>query len=168
MNEPRIIQGDHSAEGKRFAIVVSRFNEAITEGLLSGALETLHRQGADPEQIIVAKVPGAFEIPLIAKKLALSTRYDAVICLGAVIRGDTPHFEYICREVSRGISAVGMETGIPAVFGVITTDTVRQAEQRAGFARGLKRGFHVDENHRGAQAALAAIELVSLIKGLEK
>lgn len=168
MGAPRLIEGHDSARGLRFGIVLSRFNELITDGLLKGALMALERQGAEASQICIARVPGAFEIPLVAKKMAVSMAYDAVICLGAVIRGDTPHFEYISGEVSRGLAAVSLETGIPVIFGVLTTDTVAQAEQRSGYPTGLKGEFRVDENHRGAQAAVAGVEMANLMRAIDK
>jgi 6,7-dimethyl-8-ribityllumazine synthase len=156
---PKYIEGDHSAHGLKFGIVVSRFNEFITDHLLDGALEVLMEQGADPEQIHVARVPGAFEIPLVAKRMALSRHYDAVICLGAVIKGETSHFEYISSEASSGIARTALETGVPILFGVLTTDNVAQAMERAGLSS--------HANHRGRQAALAAVEMANLIKKLK-
>ncbi len=149
----RILEGKLSAEGAKFAIAVSRFNSFITERLLEGALDCIRRHGGKEEDITVVKVPGAFELPLIAKKLA-ERDYDAVIVLGAVIRGETPHFDYVAAEVSKGVSAVSLETGKPVIFGVLTTDTVEQAIDRAGAKAGNK----------GWEAALAAIEMVNLLK----
>jgi len=142
------------AEGKKFALVVSRFNDFITEKLLSGALDALIRSGAADEDIEVVRVPGAFEIPLVAKKMAKTNRVDAVICLGAVIRGSTPHFDYISAEVSKGVALVGMESEIPVIFGVITTDTIEQAIERAGTKAGNK----------GWSAAVAAVEMANLFE----
>lgn len=147
-----IIQGYLNAKGKKFAVVVSRFNELVSNQLLKGTNDCLIRHGADEEDIKVFWVPGSFEIPLTAKKIALTKKFDAVICLGAVIRGDTPHFEYIAAEVSKGIANVGLETGIPIIFGIITTDTMEQALERAGVKAGNK----------GWDAALTAIEMVDL------
>jgi 6,7-dimethyl-8-ribityllumazine synthase len=149
-----IIEGKLLAEGFRFAIVNARFNEFITNKLLGGAVDALHRHGASEENITVAWVPGAFEIPLVAAKLARSGKYDAVICLGAVIRGSTPHFDYVCAEVTKGVAHVGMETGIPTIFGVLTTETIEQAIERAGTKAGNK----------GFDAAVSAIEMINLIK----
>jgi 6,7-dimethyl-8-ribityllumazine synthase len=148
---------------------VSRFNEFITNSLLEGALEVLKEQGANPEEIHVARVPGAFEIPLVAKKMALSRQYDAVICLGAVIRGETSHFEYISAEVSHGIAKTSLETGVPVLFGVLTTETAQQAMGRAGLGSDPgedEKGGQV--NHRGRQAALSAIEMANLMKRLKQ
>ena len=147
-------EGHLHAEGFRFGLVVSRFNEFISGKLLTGALDALKRHEAREEDIEVIWVPGAFEIPLIAKKMVKSGRYDAVVCLGAVIRGDTPHFDYIASEVTKGIALVGLETEIPVMFGVITSDTLEQAIERAGTKAGNK----------GWDAALGAIEMVNLIK----
>ncbi|MFO7860151.1 MAG: 6,7-dimethyl-8-ribityllumazine synthase [Desulfosalsimonas sp.] len=149
---PKFIEANLLAEGRRFAIVVSRFNDFISDKLLSGALDALVRSGANDADIEVIKVPGSFEIPLIAKKLAAGGKYDAVICLGAVIRGSTPHFDYVSAEVSKGIAAVGMDTGVPIIFGVITTDTIEQAIERAGTKAGNK----------GWDAAISAIEMANL------
>lgn len=150
----RIIEGDLSAKNKSYAIIVSRFNEIIGKKLLDGAMDCLLRHDASEEKIDIIWVPGAFEIPLIAKKTAKTKKYDAVICLGAVIRGDTPHFDFVASEAAKGIALAGMETGIPIIFGVITTDNVEQAIDRAG-ARGGNRGF---------DAALSAIEMSNLIE----
>ena len=151
------LEGHLNAKGFRFGLVVSRFNEFISGKLLTGAMDALKRHDARDEDIEVLWVPGAFEIPLIAKKMAVSKRYDAVICLGAVIRGSTPHFEYVAAEVSKGIALVGLETEIPVMFGIITSDTLEQAIERAGSKAGNK----------GWDAALGAIEMVNLIKGFE-
>jgi 6,7-dimethyl-8-ribityllumazine synthase len=150
----RVIEGKLQAEGMKFAVVVSRFNDFISEHLVGGALDALHRNGTKEDDITVFKVPGAFEIPLVAKQLALQKSFDAIICLGAVIRGATPHFEYISAEVSKGIANSSLETGVPMAFGVLTTDTLEQAIERAGSKAGNK----------GWSAALAAIEMVDLLK----
>ena len=151
-----IIEGKLSAEGFRFAIIVSRFNDFICSRLLEGAIDALNRHGALDENVFLVKVPGTFEMPLVAKKLAEGGGYDAVICLGAVIRGATPHFEYIAAEVSKGIANVSLETGIPVCFGVLTTENLEQAIERAGSKSGNK----------GYEAAMAAIEMVNLFKEL--
>ena len=151
-------EGKLLAEGLRFAIVASRFNELITRRLLGGALDTLKRHGADEEKIDVAWVPGGFELPLVAGKLAESGRYDAVICIGAIIRGATPHFEYVAAEASKGIAQVALRTGMPVIYGVLTADTIEQAIERAGTKAG----------NRGADAALAAIEMANLLRELPK
>jgi 6,7-dimethyl-8-ribityllumazine synthase len=150
----RVFEGKLLAKGLRFGIVVSRFNDFIGERLLGGALDALKRNGADEQNIDIFKVPGAFEIPLIAKKAAQSGKYDAVICLGAVIRGGTPHFDYVAAEVSKGIANVSIEVGVPISFGVLTTDTLEQAIERAGAKSGNK----------GWDAAFAAVEMANLIK----
>jgi len=154
----KVYEGKLSAEGKRFGIVVSRFNSFIGKELLEGAQDCLIRHGADQDRVDVAWVPGAFEIPMVARKLAGSGRYDAVICLGAVIRGSTPHFDYVAAEMSKGIAAVGMETGVPTLFGVLTTDTIEQAIERAGTKAGNK-GWH---------AAMGAIEMASLMESVDQ
>ena len=143
-------------KGLKFGLVVSRFNEFITKKLLEGAQDALLRHGVSQEDIEVAWVPGSFEIPLVAKKLAQTKRYDAVICLGAVVRGGTPHFEYIAAEVTKGIAKVGLETGLPITYGVITADTLEQAIERAGTKMGNK----------GFDAAVNAIELANLVKSI--
>ncbi|MFP4374508.1 MAG: 6,7-dimethyl-8-ribityllumazine synthase [Spirochaetaceae bacterium] len=148
-----IYEGKLSAQGKKFAIVVSRFNSFITEKLLEGATDCLLRHGGADEDITLARVPGSWEIPLVAKRAVESGRYDAVICLGAVIRGDTPHFDYVAAEVSKGIAAVSLESGVPVSFGVLTTDTVDQAIDRAGTKAGNK----------GFDAAQSALEMVNLL-----
>ncbi len=150
----KTIEGKISAKGMRFAIIASRFNDFICSRLIDGAVDALVRSGGDIKDIEIVKVPGAFEIPLAAKRVAKSGKYDAVICVGAVIRGATPHFEYVSAEVSKGIAAVGLETEIPVIFGVITTDNLEQAIERAGSKSGNK----------GWDAALAAIEMVDLFK----
>ena len=143
-------------EGLKFGLVVSRFNEFITKKLLDGAQDALLRHGVNQEDVEIAWVPGSFEIPLIAKKLAQTERYDAVICLSAVVRGGTPHFEYIAAEVSKGIAKVGLDTGLPVIYGVITADTLEQAIERAGTKMGNK-GFEAAEN---------AIEMANLLKSI--
>ena len=152
----QVLEGKISAEGFRFGMIVSRFNDFISSKLVEGAMDALLRHGAKEDQISLAKVPGAFEIPLAAKKLAESGKYDAVICLGAVIRGATPHFEYVAAEVSKGIANVALETNIPVTFGVLTTDNLEQAIERAGSKAGNK----------GWDAAMAAMEMVNLYKAL--
>ncbi len=151
-----ILEGNLTAEGLKFGIVVARFNEFITTKLLGGALDTLHRHGAKDEDIDAAWVPGAFEIPLAAKKMAESGKYDAVICLGAVIRGSTSHYDYVCNEVSKGVAQVGMSTGVPTIFGVVTTENIEQAIERAGTKAGNK----------GADGAMAAMEMANLLKNI--
>lgn len=145
-------------EGLKFGVVVSRFNEFITGKLLEGAQDTLSRHGVKADDIDIAWTPGSFEIPLIAKKMAQSKKYDAVICLGAVIRGGTPHFDYIAAEVSKGIANVGLETGVPVILGVITADTLEQAIERAGTKSG----------NYGSQAALHAIEMANLSREIAR
>ena len=154
---PREIKGHLRVEQARFALVVSRFNEFITNKLLSGALDTLERHGCADGDMTVVHVPGAYELPLAASHLVQSKQYDAVICLGCVIRGHTPHFEYIASEVAKGVAHVGLETGQPVVFGVITADSLEQAIERAGTKAGNK----------GADAALTAIEMVNLLRALK-
>jgi 6,7-dimethyl-8-ribityllumazine synthase len=154
---PKIFEGKISAEGFRFVIIVSRFNDFISSRLVEGAMDALKRHGATDEQVSLVKVPGAFEIPHTAKKLVESNRYDAIICLGAVIRGSTPHFEYVAAEVSKGIANVGIESKIPVTFGVLTTDNLEQAIERAGSKAGNK----------GWDAAMAAMEMVNLFKEIE-
>ncbi|MBT8367084.1 MAG: 6,7-dimethyl-8-ribityllumazine synthase [Deltaproteobacteria bacterium] len=151
---PKFHEAKLNAEGKKFALVVSRFNDFITEKLLSGALDALIRSGAVDQDIEVVRVPGAFEIPLVAKKMAKTNRFHAVIGLGAVIRGSTPHFDYVSAEVSKGIATVSMETEIPVIFGVITTDTIEQAIERAGTKAGNK----------GWSAAMDAVEMANLFE----
>ena len=152
----KIIQGDLQAKGLRFGIVVSRFNDFITSRLLEGAEDALVRHGAKGEEIDVVKVPGAFEIPIAAKKLAATGKYDAIICLGTVIRGATPHFDYVAAEVSKGVAHVSLEHSIPVAFGVLTTDTIEQAVERAGTKSGNK----------GWDSAVSAIEMAQLFKKL--
>ena len=149
-------EGKLIAEGLKFAIVVGRFNEFIGGKLLSGALDAFNRHGVEASDVEIAWVPGAFEMPLVAKKLAKSQKYDGVICLGAVIRGDTPHFDYVSSEVSKGVASVSLETEIPVIFGVLTTDTLEQAIDRAGAKSGNK----------GSEAAITAIEMANLLKEL--
>jgi 6,7-dimethyl-8-ribityllumazine synthase len=143
-------------EGLKFGLVISRFNEFLTRRLLEGAQDALLRHGVSQENIDVTWVPGSFEIPLIAKKLVETKRYDAVICLGAVIRGGTPHFEYIASEVTKGIAKIGLETGLPVIYGVITADTLEQAIERAG----------TKEGNKGFEAAVKAIEMANLMRSL--
>ena len=150
----KILEGQLLAEGLKIGIVVSRFNEFITSKLLSGAEATLRRHGANEDDITVAWVPGAFEIPLIAKKMAKSGKYDGIICLGAVIRGATSHYDYVCNEVSKGVALVNLETEVPTAFGVLTTENIEQAVERAGTKAGNK----------GSDAAMAVIEMVNLTK----
>lgn len=150
----RVIEGYLNGAGLKFAVVISRFNHFITGHLLDGAEDALKRHGVSDDDITVVWVPGAFEIPLVAKKLAKSGEYNGVICLGAVIRGSTPHFDYVAAEVSKGVAAVGLDTGVPVVFGVITTDNIEQAIERAGTKSGNK----------GWDAALTALELADLTR----
>ncbi|MGC9336975.1 MAG: 6,7-dimethyl-8-ribityllumazine synthase [Candidatus Cloacimonadia bacterium] len=152
----KIIEGSYKAEGKKFSLIVSRFNELISKKLIEGAVDCLKRHGAEEQNITIIWVPGAFELPPIAKKAANSNQYHAVICLGAVIRGDTPHFEYISKEVSKGIAEVAMQATCPVIFGVLTTDTIEQALERAGTKAGNKGWF----------AALNAIEMANLTEEL--
>ena len=153
---PSELHGQLAVDGQRFAIVVSRFNEFITSRLVSGAVDALTRHGCNEENITCVFVPGSFELPFMAKKLAESGSYDAVICLGCVIRGQTPHFEYVAGQAARGIAEVGLSSGVPTTFGVITADTLEQAIERAGSKAGNK----------GVDAALSAIELTNLLKQL--
>jgi len=150
----KTFEGKLIADGLRFGIVVARFNEFIGGKLLSGAIDAINRHGGNEENVAVAWVPGAFEIPVAAKRMAKSGNYDAIICLGAVIRGATAHFEMVAGEVTKGIALVGLETGIPVVFGVLTTDTIEQAIERAGTKAGNK----------GFDAAVTAIEMANLLK----
>jgi len=152
----KIIEGELQAKGLKFGIVISRFNDFITSKLLEGAKDALLRHGAKEDDIDVVKVPGSFEIPIVAKKMALKQMYNAIICLGTVIRGATPHFEYISAEVSKGIASASMDTGVPIAFGVITCDTIEQAVERAGTKSGNK----------GWDAAITAIEMAQLLKKL--
>ncbi len=150
---PNVKKGDLNAKGKKFALVVGRFNEFITSKLLDGAVDCLTRHGAADGDIDVFWVPGSFEIPAVARRLAHGNKHDAVICLGAVIRGQTPHFDYIAAEVSKGVAQVGLQSDVPVTFGVLTTDSLEQAIERAG----------TKEGNKGADAALAAIELAYLV-----
>jgi 6,7-dimethyl-8-ribityllumazine synthase len=152
----RTIQGQLNSSGMRFAIVASRFNDFVTSRLLGGALDALERTGAAESDITVVRVPGSFEIPLAAKKLVQTKKYDAVICLGTLIRGETPHFDYISSEVTKGIGSVALESGTPVAYGVLTADSVEQAIDRAGMKSGNK----------GFEAALSAVEMASLLKQL--
>ncbi len=156
MSKNKCFEGMLLGKGLRFGLVVSRFNEFITNKLLEGALDALKRHGVDEADIEVALVPGSFEIPVIAKKLARSERYDAIICLGTVVRGGTPHFDYIATEVTKGIAQVGLDTGLPVVYGIITADTLEQAIERAGTKMG----------NRGFEAAKDAIEMANLLKSI--
>ncbi|MFH1680056.1 MAG: 6,7-dimethyl-8-ribityllumazine synthase [Candidatus Eisenbacteria bacterium] len=149
---PRMLEGRLDGSGKRFAVVVSRFNDFVGRRLVDGALDCFLRHGTADEAITVARVPGSFEIPFLAKRLAESGKYDAVVCLGAVIRGETPHFDYVAGEVAKGIARVGLESGVPVIFGVVTADSLEQAVERAG----------AKEGNRGWDAALSAIEMASL------
>ncbi|MBM4394189.1 MAG: 6,7-dimethyl-8-ribityllumazine synthase [Deltaproteobacteria bacterium] len=153
----RIVEGKLNARGLRFAIVVSRFNHFITDRLLEGALDALHRHDGEDEKVEVMKVPGAFEMPLIAKKAAESGRFDAVICLACVVRGSTPHFDYVAAEASKGIAVASLDSGVPVAFGVLTTENLEQAIERAGTKSGNK-GWH---------AALSAIEMANLLKEMQ-
>jgi 6,7-dimethyl-8-ribityllumazine synthase len=150
----KTFEGQLVAEGLKFGIIAARFNEFITSKLVGGALDGLKRHGAVEENIDLAWVPGAYEIPLVAQKMAASKKYDAVICLGTVIRGNTPHFDYVCAEVSKGVAHVSLASGVPAIFGVLTTETIEQAVERAGTKAGNK----------GFDAAVAAIEMANLLK----
>lgn len=152
----RVYEGHLKGDGLSFGIVVGRFNEFISNKLLSGALDNLVRHGVDPAKVEVAWVPGAFEIPLVARRMATSGRYDAVLTLGAVIRGSTPHFDFVAAEVAKGVASAGLATGTPVVFGVLTTDTIEQAVERAGTKAGNK----------GWDAGMAALEMANLGKSL--
>ncbi|MDM8551170.1 6,7-dimethyl-8-ribityllumazine synthase [Desulfobacterales bacterium HSG2] len=154
---PKTFEGKLIAEGKKFGLIVSRFNDFITDRLVGGALDALTRCGAKDADIEIVKVPGAFEIPLLANKMAKKGKYNALICLGAVIRGSTPHFDYVCAEASKGIASVSMETGVPIIFGVVTTDTIEQAIERAGTKAGNK----------GWSAAMSAIEMANLVEVMD-
>jgi len=159
-NEPgyRELQGELTAAGLRFAVVVSRFNAFITERLLQGALDGLNRAGASAKAITVARVPGAFEIPVATKHLAESGNYDAILCLGTIIRGETPHFEYIAAEASNGIAAAALESGVPVSFGILTVENLEQAVDRAGLKSGNK----------GFEAAMTAVEMANLVRKIRK
>ncbi len=152
----KVIEGIYSGEGLKIGIIASRFNEFITSKLVSGAEDCLKRHGVTDENMSVAWVPGAFEIPVIAKRMAASGKYDAVICVGSVILGFTSHYDYVCAEVSKGIAAVSLDTGIPVLFGILTTDTIEQAIERAGTKAGNK----------GTDCAMSALEMVNLIKNI--
>lgn len=154
----RTIQGKLTAGDFKFAIVVSRFNDLVSSRLLGGALDGLERTGGKEENICVVKVPGSFEIPLVAKKLAESKKWDAIICLGVVIRGETPHFDYVAAEVSKGIAACALQTGVPIIYGIVTADTIEQAIDRAGLKMGNK----------GYDAAMSAVEMAGLSKLLDE
>ncbi|MEN6356567.1 MAG: 6,7-dimethyl-8-ribityllumazine synthase [Armatimonadota bacterium] len=154
----KVYEGQLVAKGLKFGIVASRFNEFITTKLLEGALDAIKRHGASGDDVEIAWVPGAFEIPVIAKKMAESGKYDAVICVGAVIRGSTPHFDYVAAEVSKGIANVGLAVGVPVIFGVLTTDSIEQAIERAGTKAGNK----------GFDAAESAIEMANLVRSIGK
>jgi len=153
----KVIEGNLIAKGKRFGVVASRFNDFITKELVSGCLDTLLRHGADEKDVVVFWVPGSFEIPMTLAKLVKSKDYDCLISLGTVIRGATPHFEYIASEVAKGVARISEESGLPVIFGVITADTIEQAIERAG----------TKEGNKGSQAALAAIEMVNLFDKLK-
>jgi 6,7-dimethyl-8-ribityllumazine synthase len=154
----KVIEGQLSATGLRFAVVVSRFNSFVTERLLGGAMDALHRSGADAEMVDVIKVPGSWEVPMVAGEVARQHRYDAVICLACVIRGETPHFDYVAAEAAKGVAHVAAETGVPVAFGVLTTNTLEQAIDRAG-AKGGNKGF---------DAAMTAIEMANLLRTLRQ
>ncbi|MFA5287013.1 MAG: 6,7-dimethyl-8-ribityllumazine synthase [Candidatus Omnitrophota bacterium] len=153
----KVIEGNLIAKGKKFSIVASRFNNLMTKELVSGCVDTLVRHGALDQDIAIAWVPGAFEIPTVAQKLAKTKTYDAVICLGTVIRGATPHFDYIASEVSKGIAKVSSDTGIPVIFGVITADTIEQAIERSG----------AKDGNKGSDAALSAIEMANILEKIK-
>jgi 6,7-dimethyl-8-ribityllumazine synthase len=157
MSDITVVEGELVVRDVRIALLVSRFNSFVVDSLLAGALDTLKRHGTDERDLQIVKVPGAWEMPLAAKRLAASKRFDAIIALGAVIRGGTPHFEYVAGECTRGLSAVSMQHDIPVAFGVLTVDTIEQAIERAGTKAGNK----------GGEAALSAIEMISLLRGLE-
>jgi 6,7-dimethyl-8-ribityllumazine synthase len=155
--QPKVHQGLLKAEGFRFAVVVSRWNDFLTAKLTEGALDALERLGAEANSVEIFKVPGSFEIPLTAQKIADSSNFDAIICLGVVIRGQTPHFDYVAGEAAKGIGQVGMKTGIPVMFGVVTADTLEQAIDRCGVKAGNK----------GFEAAMSAVELVNLYRTMD-
>ncbi len=157
IEQPKMIEGEVLARDLRFAFVAARFNDFVVEPLIRGALDALKRHGASEKQIEIVRVPGAFDIPIVARKLALSRRYDALIALGAVVRGQTPHFDYVAGECASGLARIALESGVPIAFGVLTTDTMEQAVDRAGGKAGNK----------GADAALAAIEMANLLRRLE-
>ena len=153
----KVLEGQLTAKGLRFAIVVSRFNSLVTQRLLDGALDALRRHEADENSVTIAWTPGSFELPLVAQKFAKSGKYDAVICLGCIIRGDTPHFEYVASETAKGIAQVMLDTGVPVVFGVVTADNLEQALERAGAKAG----------NRGFDAAMTAMEMANLLRKIE-
>lgn len=153
---PKIIEGHFSGEGRKFGIAVSRFNAFITQHLLEGALDTLRRHGVEDDEITAVWAPGAYELPLVVKRMAESGKYDAVLALGCVIRGATPHFDYVAAEAAKGIGLVSLNSGVPVMFGVLTTDTIEQAVERAGTKAGNK----------GADAAMGALEMVNLLEKL--
>jgi len=153
----KVFEGHLSAEGKKYAIVAGRFNEFITDKLVGGAMDCLKRHNADMDRVDIAWVPGAFEAPLVAQKLVKTSNYDAVICLGAVIRGSTAHFDYVCNEAAKGISKVSLESGTPVIFGILTTDSIEQAIERAGTKAGNK----------GWECAMSAIEMSTLLSTIE-
>jgi 6,7-dimethyl-8-ribityllumazine synthase len=155
--QPKMIEGELLARDLRFAFVAARFNDFVVEPLIRGAIDALKRHGSSEKQIEIVRVPGAFDIPIVARKLALSRRYDALIALGAVVRGQTPHFDYVAGECASGLARIALESGIPIAFGVLTTDTMEQAVDRAGGKAGNK----------GADAALAAIEMANLLRRLD-
>jgi 6,7-dimethyl-8-ribityllumazine synthase len=155
---PRVIEGQLTAAGLRFAIIVSRFNSFITERLLTGALDALTRTGCDPETVDVVKVPGSWEVPLVAGELAKQHRYDAIICLSCVIRGETPHFDYVAGEAAKGVAQAAAASGVPVAFGVLTTNTLEQAIDRAG-AKGGNKGY---------DAAMTAVEMANLMRKLHQ
>jgi len=157
MDNIRVIEGDLQARDFRFAVLASRFNEFVVDALVKGAVDALRRHGASDKQVEVVRVPGAYDMPLVARKLAQSRRYDAIIAVGAVVRGQTAHFDYVAGECASGLARVSAETGVPVAFGVLTTETAEQAMDRAGGKAGNK----------GAEAAASAIELVSLLRRLE-
>lgn len=157
MNSPHIVEGHLTAAGRRFALVVSRFNSFIVEQLVLGAVDALVRHGADPAHITIYRVPGAYELPLVARRVAEMARYDALIALGAVIRGSTPHFDFVANEATKGLAQISLQTGVPVAFGVLTCDSIEQAIERAGTKAGNK----------GAEAALTAIEMVDLLARIE-
>jgi 6,7-dimethyl-8-ribityllumazine synthase len=157
IDQPKIIEGELTARDLRFGIVAARFNEFVVEPLLRGALDALKRHGATEKQIEIIRVPGAFDMPIVVRKLAMSRRYEALIALGAVIRGQTPHFDYVAGECASGLARIALESGIPVGFGVLTTDTMEQAVDRAGGKAGNK----------GADAALASLEMANLLRRLD-
>lgn len=154
--QPKVHQGLLKAQGFRFAIVTSRWNDFLTSKLTEGALDTLERLGAAAKNVEIFKVPGSYELPIVAQRIAENEKFDAIICLGVVIRGETPHFDYVAGEAAKGIAQVSMETGVPVLFGVITADTVEQAMNRSG----------VKSGNKGVEAAMSAVEIVNLFKGM--